>query len=141
MFEAVGERYWPTFFRVLRERLRPGGTAALQVITIADGRFEDYRRHPDFIQHYVFPGGMLPSPSAFRQAAEDADLAVGAVSTYGREYAMTLAEWQRRFESALAEVLALGFDERFERVWRYYLAYCQAGFRNGICDVIQVALG
>ena len=141
MFEAVGERYWPTFFQVLRERLRPGGTAALQLITIADGRFENYRRHPDFIQRYVFPGGMLPSPSMFRKVAENAGLSIRAQNTYGADYAMTLAEWQRRFEHALAEVRALGFDERFERVWRYYLAYCQAGFRNNMCDVMQVVLG
>ena len=140
MFEAVGESYWPTFFRTLRERLRPGGIAALQVITIADERFADYRRHPDFIQRYVFPGGMLPSPSAFRQVAEMAGLAVGTMRMFGADYDMTVAEWQRRFECALAEVRGLGFDERFERVWRYYLAYCQAGFRNQMCDVMQVAL-
>jgi cyclopropane-fatty-acyl-phospholipid synthase len=140
MFEAVGERYWPQFFLAVRERLRPGGIAALQTITIADERFDDYRKRADFTQRYVFPGGMLPSPKEFSRVASEAGLAPMAPTFHGRDYALTLEEWQRRFDASIAEVRALGFDERFERIWRYYLAYCRAGFRNGMCDVMQVAL-
>ncbi|MDO8963018.1 MAG: cyclopropane-fatty-acyl-phospholipid synthase family protein [Coriobacteriia bacterium] len=140
MFEAVGERYWPTFFRTVRDRLRPGGVAALQTITIDHARFLDYRVRADFIQRYVFPGGMVPSPKAFEQAAADAGLRMQVPHFFGCDYAATLAEWERRFTSSIAEVRALGFDERFERVWRYYLAYCRAGFSSGMIDVMQVAL-
>lgn len=140
MFEAVGERHWPQFFRTVRERLRPGGTAALQTITIADCRFDDYRRRADFIQRYVFPGGMLPCPAEFMRLASEAGLAPMAPSFFGKDYALTLAEWEQRFVTSIAEVRGLGFGERFERTWRYYLAYCQAGFRNGMVDVMQVAL-
>jgi len=140
MFEAVGERHWPEFFRVVRERLKPGGVAALQTITIAEQRFEDYRRRPDFIQRYVFPGGMLPSPREFERVAMQAGLTPDRPAFFARDYATTLELWQERFDASIAEVRALGFDERFERVWRYYLAYCRAGFRNGMCDVMQTAL-
>jgi cyclopropane-fatty-acyl-phospholipid synthase len=140
MFEAVGEQYWPGFFRVVRQRLKPGGVAALQTITIADDRFEDYRRKADFAQRYVFPGGMLPSPSEFARVASEAGLTPGEPVFHGADYALTLEQWRDRFEASVAAVRALGFDERFERTWRYYLAYCRAGFRNGMCDVMQVAL-
>jgi cyclopropane-fatty-acyl-phospholipid synthase len=140
MFEAVGERFWPGFFRVVRERLKPGGVAALQTITIADERFADYRRRADFAQRYIFPGGMLPSPSEFARVASEAGLTPGEPVFHGADYALTLEQWRERFEASVADVRALGFDERFERTWRYYLAYCRAGFRNGMCDVMQVAL-
>jgi len=140
MFEAVGERWWPVFFRRLRELLAPGGAAAIQVITIDEGRFDDYRRNPDFIQRYIFPGGMLPSPQRFAAAASAEQLRVGEPHFFGRSYAETLVEWRRRFEDALPEVFALGFDERFARMWRYYLAYCRAGFSAGSVDVMQVRL-
>jgi cyclopropane-fatty-acyl-phospholipid synthase len=135
MIEAVGERYWSTYFDTLRERLQPGGIAVIQAITIADGYFERYRRHPDFIQRFIFPGGMLPSPGALQREASRAGLDVEVCETFGASYAATLAEWRRRFRSAGPAVAALGFDERFRRLWEYYLCYCEAGFRCGRVDV------
>jgi cyclopropane-fatty-acyl-phospholipid synthase len=140
MFEAVGERWWVPFFRRTRDLLEPGRAAAMQVITIAEDRFESYRRRPDFIQRYVFPGGMLPSPARFQVAAESGGLAVGEPEFFGLDYARTLAAWSERFESALPDVRALGFDDRFIRMWRYYLAYCRTGFEHGTIDVMQVRL-
>lgn len=140
MFEAVGERWWPTFFGKVRDALADGGRAAMQVITIADERFARYRRKPDFIQRYIFPGGMLPSPSAFERCASEQGLAVGPATFFGKDYAQTLHAWEERFSCAVQQVRALGFGERFERMWRFYLAYCQAGFRTGSIDVMQVAL-
>ena len=140
MFEAVGERYWPVFFASLRDRLRPGGSAALQVITIADDRFEHYRRSADFIQKYIFPGGMLPSPKVFAASAADAGLVTGEPAFFAADYARTLECWLHRFDGARAEVQALGFDTRFIKMWRYYLAYCIAGFRHEMIDDMQVTL-
>jgi len=140
MFEAVGERWWPVFFGRIRELLAPGACAALQVITIAEERFEEYRRNPDFAQRYIFPGGMLPSPQRFAAEAQSAGLDVGDELFFGQSYAKTLAEWSTRFERALPDVRALGFDERFIRMWRYYLSYCRAGFAGGTIDVMQVRL-
>jgi cyclopropane-fatty-acyl-phospholipid synthase len=140
MFEAVGERWWPVFFQRIRDLLAPGGVAALQTITIDEAHFDDYRRKPDFIQRYIFPGGMLPSPSAFRLAAENCGLDVGDPVHFGASYAKTLQEWRGRFEAAVPHVRELGFDERFIRMWRYYLAYCRAGFDAETIDVMQVRL-
>ena len=140
MFEAVGEAYWPLFFRQLRTCLRPGGRAGLQVITLDDDRFETYRTRADFIQKYVFPGGMLPSPRAFENEASAAGLVMGPPSFFAASYATTLACWLDRFDAVRGPVAALGFDDRFIRMWRYYLAYCIAGFRNGMIDLMQVAL-
>ncbi|MBK5942101.1 hypothetical protein CCR96_23235 [Halochromatium roseum] len=140
MFEAVGEEYWPTYMETLRERLRPGGTAALQVITISDDIFEDYKASPDFIQHYIFPGGMLPTVGRFDAAAQGAGLEITERSFYGKDYARTLRAWHRRFLERETEVRALGYDERFIRMWRYYLSYCEAGFLDDRIDVMQVAL-
>jgi cyclopropane-fatty-acyl-phospholipid synthase len=140
MFEAVVEEYWPTYMETLRERLRPGGTAALQVITIADEIFDDYKASPDFIQHYIFPGGMLPTVGRFDEAAAAAGLEVVQRSFHGKDYARTLAAWHQRFLAREAEVRALGYDERFLRMWRYYLSYCEAGFLDDRIDVMQVAL-
>ncbi len=140
MLEAVGERYWPVFFELLRARLSPGGRAALQVITIDDHAFPAYRNRADFVQRYVFPGGMLPSPSALRAQADGAGLTWESDSDHGADYARTLAEWHRRFEQAWPEIAALGFDERFHRLWRYYLAYCEAGFHSGRIGLMQLAL-
>ncbi|MBK1618340.1 hypothetical protein CKO42_07785 [Lamprobacter modestohalophilus] len=140
MFEAVGEEYWPTYMDTLRERLRPGGTAALQVITIADDIFDDYKASPDFIQHYIFPGGMLPTVGRFDAAAQAAGLEITERSFYGKDYARTLRAWHRRFLKRETEVRALGYDERFIRMWRYYLSYCEAGFLDDRIDVMQVAL-
>jgi cyclopropane-fatty-acyl-phospholipid synthase len=140
MFEAVGQQWWPVFFRRLRELVAPGGAVALQTITIEDHRFEEYRRKPDFVQRYVFPGGMLPSPERFAAAAHAEGLSVSEPIFFGESYAETLAAWQQRFEAALPAVRELGFDERFVRLWRYYLAYCRAGFSGGTIDVMQVRL-
>jgi cyclopropane-fatty-acyl-phospholipid synthase len=140
MFEAVGEAYWPAYLEQLRRCLRPGGRAALQVITIDEAMFEDYKANPDFIQHYIFPGGMLPSVERFDRAVTEAGLSVQARSFHAGDYARTLAAWHQRFLERLAEVRALGYDERFIRMWRYYLAYCEAGFRDERINVMQVAL-
>ncbi|GHC96087.1 cyclopropane-fatty-acyl-phospholipid synthase [Pseudorhodoferax aquiterrae] len=135
MVEAVGEAWWPTYFATLRERLAPGGHAVLQAITIADAHFEGYRRGADFIQRYIFPGGMLPSPSALREQAARAGLVLQEELLFGQSYAATLVEWRRRFLAAWPTIAAQGFDLRFKRLWEYYLCYCEAGFRSGRVDV------
>jgi len=140
MFEAVGERWWPVFFQRVRDLLTPGGVAALQTITIDEAHFDDYRRKPDFIQRYIFPGGMLPSPESFRTAAQACGLGVAYEFHFGASYAKTLAEWRARFEAAVPRVLEMGFDEHFVRMWRYYLAYCRAGFDAESIDVMQIRL-
>ena len=138
MFEAVGERYWPGYFDTVHRCLKPGGRAAFQVITIADDAFASYRQRPDFIQRHVFPGGMLPSPRRFDEQARRAGLERTAWDFFGADYARTLVEWHERFVAAREDVLSLpGFDARFERLWRYYLAYCEAGFRIGRVDLMQ----
>ncbi len=141
MFEAVGERYWPVYFDKLTSALKPSGVAGLQIITIADSYFEAYRRGVDFIQRHVFPGGMLPSPSALEQQMKQAGLQKLSEITFGLDYAETLNAWNRRFQAAWPEILPLGFDQRFKRLWEYYLAYCEAGFRVGWTDVAQLAVG
>jgi len=140
MFEAVGEKWWPVFFARVRELLAPGGAAAIQTITIEEPRFEDYKRNPDFIQRYVFPGGMLPSPERFTAEAGAQGLSASEPHCFGGCYSDTLRLWRQRFEAALPQVRELGFDERFIRMWRYYLAYCRAGFSAGTIDVMQVRL-
>ncbi len=140
MFEAVGERHWRTYFDQVRARLKAGGRAALQVIVIAEDYWERYRRKPDFIQRYIFPGGILPTRTALRQESAAAGLAWVAEQEFGAHYARTLADWRRRFEAAWPDLASMGFDERFRRMWRFYLAYCEAGFRTGRIDVVQVAL-
>jgi cyclopropane-fatty-acyl-phospholipid synthase len=140
MFEAVGEKYWPAYFGKVAETLREGGRAALQVITIDDRYFERYRTRSDFIQHYIFPGGMLPSVERMRADAAKAGLSFETAATFGQSYARTLAEWSRRFAAAWDDIRAMGFDERFRRLWLYYLAYCEAGFKTGRIDVGQFVL-
>ncbi len=140
MFEAVGEAYWPAYFSTLRDRLVDGGRAALQIITIDNALFDDYRRRPDFIQMHIFPGGMLPSESRLKQETDRVALDWTGVRRFGQDYADTLAEWGRRYRAHAAEVAAQGFDDRFDRLWRYYLAYCEAGFRTRRTDVIQLGL-
>ncbi|TVR96739.1 MAG: class I SAM-dependent methyltransferase [Rhodospirillales bacterium] len=137
MFEAVGEANWPTYFDVVRDRLVPSGVAGLQVITIEDRRFAAYRTSADFIQTHIFPGGMLPSPSVLQAVAESRGLIPTGTLTFGRHYAATLAAWQNRFQEAWQDVRALGFDLRFKRLWEFYLAYCESGFRHGSIDVGQ----
>jgi cyclopropane-fatty-acyl-phospholipid synthase len=140
MFEAVGERFWPVYFRKLRENLVSGGLAGLQIITIADPFYGAYRKTPDFIQKYIFPGGMLPCPAVLRQHYAQAGLELLRTEYFGQDYARTLGIWRRRFEGAWGQIRGMGFDERFRRIWTYYLAYCEAGFRTGSIDVGQTLL-
>ncbi|WP_374346631.1 class I SAM-dependent methyltransferase [Phenylobacterium sp.] len=140
MFEAVGERYWPTYFDKIRDVLAPGGRAGLQIITIQDRMFEGYRRRADFIQRYIFPGGMLPSEARLKDETTRAGLAWTGIARFGRDYADTLAAWRRAFEGGWDDIRRLGFDERFRRLWQFYLAYCDAGFRTGRTDVVQLGL-
>ncbi|MEO8346278.1 MAG: cyclopropane-fatty-acyl-phospholipid synthase family protein [Betaproteobacteria bacterium] len=137
MFEAVGERYWPAYFRTIRDALRPGGRACIQTITIADDRFERYRTQSDFIQQYIFPGGMLASPARFVDVALASGLVLERVHTFGRDYAETLKRWLVAFDEHTPAIRAQGFEERFIRCWRFYLAYCAAGFDTGTTDVGQ----
>lgn len=137
MFEAVGLRHWSTFFAVLRRCLKPTGKVALQSIDMADDRFADYVRGTDFIQQYIFPGGMLPSPSRFRAQVSAAGLRVVDEFSFGIDYAETLNRWAQQFEAKLDAVKALGFDDAFIRLWRMYFAYCEAGFREQRTDVKQ----
>jgi cyclopropane-fatty-acyl-phospholipid synthase len=140
MFEAVGEEYWPLYFRKIRDVLSPGGRAGLQIITIRDELFAEYRRRADFIQKYIFPGGMLPSETRLKEETERAGLEWRDIVRFGQNYADTLNEWTRRFEAAWDEIKGLGFDERFRRLWRFYLGYCEAGFRTERTNVVQLSL-
>ena len=140
MFEAVGEAYWPSYFSAVRERLRRGGRALIQTIVIADELFDEYRRSTDFIQQYIFPGGMLPSPSVFEEQAGRAGLVLEHSHFFGLDYAETLARWRERYNAVAPSLRKHGFDTRFERLWNFYLAYCEAGFRAGSIDVTQMEL-
>ncbi len=141
MIESIPGARWPEFFQVLHDRLSSGGRIALQAITVADRHWRSSNENPDFIRRYVFPGGQVPSPGVLRCTAAGAGLAwLGDVS-YGSSYARTLAEWHRRFDAAWAQIGEMGFDERFRRMWQYYLSYCEGGFRSGRVDVSQIALG
>ena len=135
MIEAVGEDYWPTYFQALNDRLKTGGAAVIQAITIDETRFDAYRRKADFIQRYIFPGGLLPTPTAIAHQAALAGLRIERVERFGLSYARTLREWRKRFEATWPQAAKLGLDERFRRQWRYYLAYCEAGFLEGVIDV------
>ena len=140
MIEAVGEKYWPAYFSTLHDRLRPGGVAALQAITIADRLFPRYRTGTDFIQKHIFPGGMLPCPAALRENAETAGFETLETETFAESYSRTLRAWRRRFNARWDRIAALGFDDRFRRMWNFYLAASAAGFAAGSTDVVQVAL-
>ena len=140
MFEAVGESYWPTYFDQVHACLKPGGKAGLQIITIAKERFDSYRKKTDFIQRYIFPGGMLPSPERLDGEFANADLKLVAREDFAADYARTLAEWRHRFLEVWPEVQALGFDARFRNMWEYYLAYCEAGFTKRSIDVSHFTL-
>ncbi len=140
MFEAVGEAYWPTYFGKIHDLLSPGGRAALQIITIRDELFDDYRSRADFIQKYVFPGGMLGSERRLREETDRAGLEWREIARFGQDYAETLARWGAQFQAAWDDIRALGFDERFRRLWQFYLSYCEAGFRSGRTNVIQLGL-
>ena len=135
MLEAVGEANWPRYFQTLHQRLAPGAAAVVQVITIADDRFAGYRAKTDFIQRHIFPGGMLPCPRVLREQAAAAGLEIDHAETFGPAYAHTLALWRTAFLAAWPQIQGLGFDERFRRLWEYYLCYCEAGFDSGAIDV------
>lgn len=138
MFEAVGEAYWPAYFAQVRDRLVSGGRAALQIITIDEEIFPRYRRELDFIRRYIFPGGMLPTRTILEKLGAGHDLALVAQRAFGRDYALTLAQWRDRFRAAWPDIVQQGFDERFRRLWEYYLSYCEAGFRSGAIDVRHI---
>ena len=140
MFEAVGEKYWPIFFDKLRACLKPGGRAGLQIITIEDARFEAYRKNADFIQRYIFPGGMLPSPTKIKEAVQVANLRLSNQQDFAKDYAETLARWRQQFLKAWPDIQNIGFDRRFKNMWEYYLAYCEAGFSTGSIDVSHFTL-
>lgn len=140
MLEAVGEAYWPSYFQTLAQRLKPGGRALIQTIVIEAARFEQYRKSPDFIQSYIFPGGMLPTADICRRQARESGLQVVNELAFGGDYARTLELWEQAFNQHWDEIARLGFDQRFKRMWHYYLAYCIAGFRKGSIDVYQFTL-
>jgi cyclopropane-fatty-acyl-phospholipid synthase len=140
MIEAVGQAYWPAYFAAIAKALKPGGLACIQSIVIADELFERYLSGTDFIQQYVFPGGCLPSDAEFRKQAAQAGLKLVNAFHFGHDYAQTLRLWRERFMSRQVEVKALGFDERFIRLWAFYLAYCEAAFAQGNTDVVQYTL-
>lgn len=138
MFEAVGEQFWQTYFQKVAGCLKAGGRAGLQIITIQDTLFDDYRRTPDFIQRHVFPGGMLPPPGVLADLGERTGLKLAAERIFGHDYARTLEEWRQRFRAAWPRISPLGFDDRFKRLWEFYFHYCEAGFRSGNIDVRQM---
>jgi cyclopropane-fatty-acyl-phospholipid synthase len=142
MFEAVGEEYWPIYFQTVRDRLAPGGRAGLQVITIADRFFADYRKTADFIQRYIFPGGMLPSPTRLHEEISAAGLSLTEQKWFGRDYAETLNRWNVVFQQKWQKISGLSaqYDERFKRLWEFYLGYCEVGFNAGWTDVGQIVL-
>jgi cyclopropane-fatty-acyl-phospholipid synthase len=140
MFEAVGEQYWPAYFKTVRARLKPGRKATLQIITVADRRWEVYKRGPDFIQKYIFPGGMLPSPSKLREVIGKHGLSVETSIEFGHSYDQTLRRWHDTFNAKWDKVAALGFDDRFRRMWNFYLTSCAATFASENCDVTQITI-
>jgi cyclopropane-fatty-acyl-phospholipid synthase len=140
MFEAVGEAYWPVYFDTLKARLKPGAKAGLQIITMDDDLFEDYKGRTDFIQKYVFPGGMLPSLTALTQQVKRIGCRSELVRQFGQDYAKTLKLWNDRFEAAWHENKLEGFDIVFKRLWQFYLAYCQAGFATERTNVIHMTV-
>ncbi len=140
MFEAVGEKYWPIYFQTVRDRLKPGKQATLQIITIEDARFDVYRKGVDFIQKYIFPGGMLPSPTALKSEIQRAGMNFVNSVEFGESYSQTLRRWYDTFNARWDEVQAHGFDERFRRMWNFYLTSCAAAFQSGSCDVTQITI-
>ena len=140
MFEAVGEAYWPIYFESLKRCLKPGGRVGIQTITIDHDTFDHYRAHVDFIQKYVFPGGMLPSETVFKRLANNIDFTISDQERFGDSYARTLAIWRKNFFEHIETVREQGFDQKFEKMWDYYLSYCEAGFRLGTINVSQIIL-
>ena len=140
MFEAVGEKYWPVYFKTLRDCLKPGKHASLQIITVDHARWELYKRSVDFIQKYIFPGGMLPSPVILREQVARAGMVVKGSVEFGESYSRTLRHWHQSFNDRWDDVAKLGFDERFRRMWNFYLTSCAATFHSGNCDVTQITV-
>ncbi len=140
MFEAVGQKYWPVYFDTVRDRLKPGAQATLQIITVGDHRWEYYKNGVDFIQKYIFPGGMLPSPTILRQQIDQAGLNVVRSKEFGKSYDLTLRRWFDTFNDKWDQISEMGFDERFRRMWNYYLTACGAAFDTGNCDVTQITI-
>ncbi|MEL6688979.1 MAG: cyclopropane-fatty-acyl-phospholipid synthase family protein [Pseudomonadota bacterium] len=140
MFEAVGEKYWPAYFETVRERLKPGAQATLQIITVQHKRFEIYRSSVDFIQKYIFPGGMLPSPIVLREQVEQAGLKVVKSIEFADSYSQTLRRWHDTFNEKWETIHAMGFDDRFRRMWNFYLTSCAATFHSRNCDVTQITI-
>ncbi|KIC11217.1 cyclopropane-fatty-acyl-phospholipid synthase [Leisingera sp. ANG-M1] len=140
MFEAVGQKYWPAYFNTIRKRLKPGGKATLQIITVADRRWEFYRKGVDFIQKHIFPGGMLPSPKILREQVEKAGLGVVRSIEFGDSYDQTLRRWHETFNARWGQISRMGFDERFHKMWNFYLTSCAAAFKTGNCDVTQITV-
>ena len=140
MFEAVGEKYWPSYFKTIHDRLKPGAQATLQIITVRNDRFDVYRKSVDFIQKYIFPGGMLPSPAVLAQQVEKAGLNVVKSIEFGESYSQTLRRWHDTFNDKWDQVVAMGFDDRFRRMWNFYLTSCAATFHYGNCDVTQITI-
>lgn len=140
MVEAVGREYWPTYFQAVKKLLKPGGRACIQSIVIDDHLFERYLGSTDFIQQYIFPGGCLPCPAEFRRQAQAAGLQVVEEFSFGQDYALTLRLWRERFLAHRADVLRQGFDERFMRIWEFYLCYCEAAFTMKNTDLVQYTL-
>ena len=140
MFEAVGEKYWPVYFNTVRRALKPGARATLQIITVQDQRFDMYRKSVDFIQKYIFPGGMLPSPTVLHDHIAQAGLAAVKSIEFGQSYSQTLRQWHSSFNGKWDQVAQLGFDDRFRRMWNLYLTSCAAAFENGYCDVTQITI-
>ena len=140
MFEAVGEKYWPIYFDTVRERLKPGKNATLQIITVQDRRWDVYKRGVDFIQKYIFPGGMLPSPKALREQVEKSGLAVEKSIEFGQSYNISLRRWHETFNEKWDQIAEMGFDDRFRRMWNFYLTSCAATFESANCDVTQITI-
>ena len=140
MFEAVGEQYWQTYFEMLKRSLKPKGKIVLQIITIKNEYFDLYQRRADFIQRYIFPGGMLPSDSILSELTLKNNLKISNRISFGHDYGETLARWERQFKAKIPELEAIGYDQRFQRMWLYYLGYCQAGFEEERIEVVQLTL-
>ena len=140
MFEAVGEKYWPIYFSTVRDRLKPGCNATLQIITLADNRWEAYRKGVDFIQKYIFPGGMLPCPSVLKEQVHRAGLQVKGSIEFGQSYSATLRRWHAEFNKQWDNIVGLGFDKRFKNMWDFYLTSCAGTFMQGYCDVTQITI-
>ncbi len=140
MFEAVGEKYWPVYFDTVRERLKPGARGTFQIILVQDERWDVYKRGVDFIQKYIFPGGMLPAPTILREQIRNAGLEVTQSVEFGDSYSETLRRWYETFNEKWDDIAEMGFDDRFRRMWNFYLTSCAGAFRGGICDVTQITV-